>query len=173
MWSALHRCVCQHEKRRRPVRKTARRIKPDMPQCTVFPPETENVGRPVTQVRLARAKFKAVRLLMQYRDDIKTTFESFCFVAYEKCTRVKVDMDDAIRRARVCKIDPFLENVWGESNDEDVAVSDEFPMTDAELVGTIMHEALHYVCRLDRGYGWRDLCTRVEHEVMEFLGDIQ
>jgi len=140
---------------------------------TVFPQETETTGRLVTPARLARAKFRAVRLFMQHRDDIEAAFRSFCFGQYDKCTRVKVDMDEAIQRARRCIIDPFLEKVWGESNDEDVAVSDEFPMTDAELVGTVMHEALHYVVRLDRGYGWRDLCTRVEHEVMAFLGDIQ
>ena len=139
----------------------------------VFPPEIENISRPVTAARLGRAKFQAVRNLMTHRDYINETFRSFCFGKYDKCKRVKVDMDEAIQRARRCTINPFLEKVWGESNDEDVHVSDEFPMTDAELIGTIMHEALHYVCRLDRGYGWRDLCTRVEHDVMAHLGDIQ
>ena len=121
---------------------------------------------------MARAKFFAARHMLQRRDDIEKCFTSFCFAQYDKCKRVKVDMDEAIARVRRCEINSFLEGVWGESNDEDVYVSNEFDMTDPELVGTIMHEALHYVCRLDRGYGWRDLCTRVEHEVMEFMGDI-
>lgn len=121
---------------------------------------------------MARAKFFAASTLRQHRNEIAQCINDYVFAEYDKCKRVRVDMDKAIQRARVCKIDPVLEGVWGESNDEDVWVSNEFEMTDPELVGTIMHEALHYVCRVDRGYGFRDLCTRVEHGVMEFMGDI-
>ena len=109
---------------------------------------------------------------MQHRAGVEECFKSCCFAQYDKCKRVRVNMDEAVARVRRCEINRLLEGVWGESNNEDVHVSTEFDMTDPELVGTIMHEALHYVCRLDRGYGFRDLCTRVEHEVMEFMGDI-
>ena len=45
-------------------------------------------------------------------------------------------------------------------------------MTMADFVSTIMHESMHYICKVDRGYGFVDMCTRDEHEVFRRLGEV-
>ncbi len=54
-------------------------------------------------------------------------------------------------------------NIRDNFEDNDVWMN---KMTDEELVTTLIHEALHYICYTDRGYGYRCMCTRDEHHAM-------
>ena len=40
-------------------------------------------------------------------------------------------------------------------------------MNDTYLLGTMLHESLHYICT----FNGKDICSKDEHYVMSLLGD--
>ena len=129
--------------------------------------------RLVTQMRLQRAKSRAIRQIYNNKDEIVAMFTK---VASETNTNsvntaVKVDIESAIERVRTTELKDMPKQ-YGICDEINVNVSSSFPMTQADLVSTIMHESLHYTCKVNRGYGFVDMCTRDEHEVFRRLGEV-
>ena len=125
----------------------------------------------VTQARLNRAKFQAVRLIKKHENDILCAFELAARDRSEKTRRVKVDIERALSRVRSCKVGLTSENCWGESDECEILINERQEHTRNELIGTVLHEALHFVCKSCRGYGLRFLATDAEHAAMTILGE--
>jgi len=137
----------------------------------------------VTNARLARAKYQAVRRVIGNEDQIVDCFVRTAYMsAY--CNRfsrprqdvvgIDIKISEILRRIRIAIITAVKDNCYGESDDEEVCISGVMDMTDEELITTLIHEALHYICYTDRGYGYNCMCTRDEHHAMYLFGrDIQ
>ena len=150
----------------------------------------------VTPARLARAKYQCVRRALISTDEIKSAFLDaakmpgnkwgyrICYDNPDYCqwgpcarnevTRITINTDEFIQRIRMAKLYPVEDGYYGESDDCEVCISEIMEMTDEELRGTIIHEALHYICKVDRGYGYHWMSTIDEHTAMHIFGeDIQ
>jgi hypothetical protein len=150
----------------------------------------------VTPARLSRAKYQCVRQGLKSTSDIISAFyraadmpgkkwgycecsnfPDYCQwgpCARNEVTRITIDTDEFIQRIRMAKLDPVKDGCYGESDDCEVCISEIMEMTDEELRGTIIHEALHYICKVDRGYGYQWMPTIDEHTAMHIFGkDIQ
>ena len=133
--------------------------------------------RPATRARMHRMQREAVRRLREHRADIAFCFEASCVDAQLRCRRkyrsypidsVRVDVERAVERVRRCIVSPHVSaDAWGESDDEQVFISAAQLFTDSELLGTMLHEALHY-CGTWKGH---DIATHIEHMAMRALGD--
>ena len=126
----------------------------------------------VTQMSLQRAKSRAIRQIRIFQHEIIAMFTK---VAKETNTnsihtRVNVDIEKAIERCRTVTLKEMKQ--YGICDEVEVCVSNSYPMTMTDLVSTIMHESMHYICRVDRGYGFFDMCTRDEHDVFRRLGEV-
>jgi len=135
----------------------------------------------VTKERLARCKYQAVKRILNSPNHVLTVFERVARMSghnyKDACPRkraigLEINLDELVKRARMCEIGPVTDGCYGESDDMEVLVSGVMPMSDYELTGTIIHEALHYICKVDRGYYYRWMCTRDEHLAMEMYGNI-
>ena len=129
--------------------------------------------RKVTEMSLQRGKSRAIRQIRMFQNEIIAMFTK---VAKETNTnsintRVKVDIESAIERVRETTLKDMPKQ-YGICDEINVCVSNSYPMTMADLVSTIMHESMHYICKVDRGYGFIDMCTRDEHEVFRRLGEV-
>lgn len=134
--------------------------------------------RVATQVRVNRLVREAVRRLRAHRHDIHFYFQASCVDAALRCTRkykkrapesVVVDVDRAIDRVRRCCVsDAVPDDCWGESDFFDVRISPREAFTDAELLGTMIHEALHYCATWDG----HDIASHIEHEAMRHMGEM-
>lgn len=145
--------------------------KPTKIEFQAFPICLNPEKRKVTHMSLQRAKSRAIRQIRMYETEIVGMFTK---VAKETNTnsintRVRVDIENAIERCRTVKLKEMKQ--YGICDEIEVCVSSSYPMTDSDLVATIMHESMHYICKVDRGYGWIDMCTRDEHEVFRRLGE--
>jgi len=129
----------------------------------------------VTNARLARAKYQAVRRVFGNEESIKESFEKTAHLSgfcsrfqrpRQDIVRIKVNTEEILKRIRIAIITDVKDNCYGESDDEEVCISGVMEMTDEELITTLIHESLHYICYTDRGYGWRSMCTRDEHHAM-------
>ena len=58
------------------------------------------------------------------------------------------------------------ESLYGESDGERIWIAKE-KVNDAYLLGTMLHEALHYAARINNKY----ICEEDEHRVFRALGD--
>ena len=132
--------------------------------------QEDDKPRIVTQARLNRAKFQALRLVKKHEEDILLAFELAARDRSDKIKRVRVDIDKVSQRIRCCKLGE-CEGCYGESDDEEVYVNQNQVHTRNELIGTILHESLHYVCKECRGHGLRYMCTQAEHVAMTYLGE--
>lgn len=146
--------------------------KPQKVEFQAFPVVLNPEKRKVSQMRLQRAKSSAIRQIRLYEKEIVNMFTK---VAKETNTnsintRVRVDIESAIERARNVSLKDMPKQ-YGICDEIEVCVSSSYPMTQADLISTIMHESMHYICKVDRGYGWIDMCTRDEHDVFRRLGE--
>lgn len=126
----------------------------------------------VTQMSLQRAKSRAIRQIRIFQNEIIAMFTKVAIETNTNSinTRVRVDIEKAIERCRTVTLKEMKQ--YGICDDVNVCVSSSYPMTMTDLVSTIMHESLHYTCKVNRGYGWIDMCTRDEHEVFRRLGEV-
>ena len=133
--------------------------------------QEDDKARIVTQARLNRAKFQALRLVKKHEQDILLAFELAARDRSDKIKRVRGDIDKVSQRIRCCKLGDTSEGCWGESDECEILVNQNQEHTFNELIGTVLHESLHYVCKECRGYGLRYLCTQAEHAAMTILGE--
>lgn len=140
-------------------------------EVQAFPICINPVKRLITDMSLQRAKSRAIRQIRMYENEIIMMFNKVAKKTNTNSinTRVRVDIDEAIERCRSATLKEMKQ--YGICDEINVCISSSYPMTDSDLVATIMHESMHYICKVDRGYGWIDMCTRDEHEVFRRLGE--
>lgn len=152
----------------------------DMQRRMLFPNYDGDDDKPrvATQTRLNRLVREAVQRLRDHRHDIHFFFQASCVDAALRCRRkyqrrapdsVVVDVDRAIDRVRRCRVsDSVSDDCWGECDFFDVSISSQERFTDAELLGTMIHEALHYCATWDGN----DIPAHIEHDAMRQLGEM-
>ena len=83
-----------------------------------------------------------------------------------KYIEITYDYEAAYRRVRSTKLCPMNDDCHGESDESGIWICKnkiDYP----ELVGTILHEALHYFAYFNN----KEICEKDEHYVMRALGD--
>lgn len=137
------------------------RFRPSM----VFPNYPNTSGSHVSQRRVNRLKPIALAVL---QDREKTVFKAFQAFARRRHSdrppKVRFDLETALRRVEGAAVCP--EGVYGECDEARVWVARE-KMNDAYLLGTLLHEALHYAVTFNGKF----VCEDDEHAVFRALGD--
>merc|ERR1712080_565300 len=79
---------------------------------------------------------------------------------------LKVNIKDAIKRVETTKLQPDDDETYGEADEDNIFIT-EAPLSDEALIGTILHEALHFMATLNG----KEICEKDEHTVIKALGD--
>jgi len=85
---------------------------------------------------------------------------------YSRKPRIELHIDEAIERVNNARVIREADGLWGESDDTRIWIPAN-KTNDTVLMGTILHEALHYLCT----FNGKDICEKDEHYVMELLGE--
>eukprot|EP00091_Calanus_sinicus_P024995 TRINITY_DN9295_c0_g1_i2.p1 TRINITY_DN9295_c0_g1~~TRINITY_DN9295_c0_g1_i2.p1 ORF type:complete len:158 (+),score=38.03 TRINITY_DN9295_c0_g1_i2:109-582(+) len=133
----------------------------------IFPDYRDVSGPNVSHKRLQRAKPIVVLILQQEEKRITQAFVEFCKGRYRGQNRVvTLDFKAAIERVKDAKLQPDNEERYGESDGFTIWIA-RMKMSDEELVGTLLHEALHCIAIIDN----KEICAKDEHQVIRELGD--
>ena len=132
----------------------------------VFPEYKYNSGPIVSNKILKRAKKIVIEILTNEKDKIEKAFKSLTKRYKDKYIEITYDYEAAYRRVRSTKLCPASEDCYGESDESGIWICKN-KIDYAELVGTILHEALHYFAYFNN----KEICEKDEHYVMRILGD--
>merc|ERR1711874_393541 len=133
----------------------------------IFPDYRDVSGPHVSHKRLQRAKSIVVIILAQEEKRITRAFVEFCKRRYHGQNRVvTLDFQAAIQRVKNAKLQPDNDERFGESDGFTIWIA-RMKMSDEELVGTLLHEALHCLAMIDN----KEICAKDEHQVIRELGD--
>lgn len=94
------------------------------------------------------------------------TFTKFAKSRYDKPVKVNMDLKstiERIHRTRVCN----SKSAYGESDDEKIWIAGNEKMSSTYLFGTMLHEALHYMCTFNDKW----ISESDEHAIMRLLGE--
>jgi hypothetical protein len=132
----------------------------------VFPEYKYNSGPIVSNKILERAKKIVINILTNEQTKIEKAFKLLTRRYKDKYIEISYDYDAAYRRVRSTKLCPASDDCYGESDESGIWICKnkiDYP----ELVGTILHEALHYFAYFNN----KEICEKDEHYVMRALGD--
>ena len=132
----------------------------------VFPKYKYNSGPTVSTKMLRRAKKIVIDILTWERTKIEKGFKFLTKRYKDKYIEITYDYDAAYKRVRSTKLCPANDSCYGESDESGIWICKnkiDYP----ELVGTILHEALHYFAYFNK----KEICEKDEHYVMRILGD--
>jgi len=132
----------------------------------VFPEYKYNSGPVVSNKILKRAKKIAIDILINEKDKIEKAFKLLTKRYKDKYIEITYDYEAAYRRVRSTKLCPANDYCYGESDESGIWICKN-KIDYAELVGTILHEALHYFAYFNK----KEICEKDEHYVMRILGD--
>ena len=133
----------------------------------IFPEYRSVSGSIVSQKRINIVKKVVCSILLQEERKITRAFEELARKKYKgKKMILKVDIPSAIRRVNTAKVKRDNDYDFGEADDESMWIS-ACKVSDEHLVGTILHEALHYIAT----FNGKDICEKDEHFVIKMLGD--
>eukprot|EP01084_Bolivina_argentea_P273644 466174_1 len=133
----------------------------------IFPNYRNISGSIVSQKRINKAKKIVIMLLKEESKKIIKAWKQFISKRYKrKNVILKVDIKNAIKRVKTTKLQPDDDETYGEA-DEDMIWVTEAPLSDEGLIGTILHEALHFMATLNG----KEICEKDEHSVIKVLGD--
>jgi len=132
----------------------------------VFPEYNYNSGPIVSNKILERAKKIVIEILTNEKDKIEKAFKSLTKRYKDKNIEITYDYEAAYRRVRSAKLCPASDDCYGESDENGIWICKN-KIDYAELVGTILHEALHYFAYFNK----KEICEKDEHYVMRILGD--
>ena len=132
----------------------------------VFPEYKYNSGPIVSNKILKRAKEIVIEILTNEKDKIEKAFKSLTKRYKDKYIEITYDYEAAYRRVRSTKLCPASDYCYGESDESGIWICKN-KIDYAELVGTILHEALHYFAYFNK----KEICEKDEHYVMRILGD--
>lgn len=111
----------------------------------LFPDYRDVSGSTVSQKRINTAKKIVILILLQEQRKITKCFEDLARKKYRgKKMIVSVDIPSAIRRVQSAKLKRDNDYDYGEADDEGMWIT-ACKLSDEMLVGTILHEALHYI----------------------------
>ena len=132
----------------------------------VFPEYKYNSGPIVSNKILKRAKEIVIEILTNEKQKIEQAFKSLTKRYKDKYIEITYDYEAAYRRVRSTKLCPASDYCYGESDESGIWICKN-KIDYAELVGTILHEALHYFAYFNK----KEICEKDEHYVMRILGD--
>ncbi len=147
----------KQEARKKHIRWNGKNVFPD------YYPQTS--GPYVSQKRINQIKQLTIALLKKEKNRIYKAFFDFGRKRYKDSPpRVTIDLDSACRRVHSASVCP--EGIYGECDEERIWIAKE-KMSNAYLLGTLLHEALHYSVRFNDRY----ICEDDEHSIFRTLGD--
>ena len=134
----------------------------------VFPHYPPTSGSFVSQKRINKLKPLAIRIFTAEQHKILKVFTGFLNRKYKgRHPTVKFDLEMAIQRINHTKVHHYKDgDVYGECDEEKILIAKE-KMNDSYLLGTMLHEALHYSCTCNNKY----ICEEDEHRVFNLIGD--
>lgn len=131
----------------------------------VFPKYPPTSGSHVSQRRINKQKEVVVHILRTKQPQIRKAFEQLA-KRYSKPPKIELHIEQAIEKVYAARVTYDSEDLHGESYDYRMWIP-AAKMNDTYLMGTMLHEALHYICT----FNGKDICSENEHYVMRLLGD--
>lgn len=133
----------------------------------IFPQYPATSGSFVSQRRINKLKPLAIRVLSEEKEKILKVFTTFLQRKYHGMVRVSFDLAFAIDRIHTTKVHHYKKgDVFGECDEKKIFIARE-KMNDSYLLGTMLHEALHYSCKCNNKY----ICEEDEHHIFHLVGD--
>lgn len=132
----------------------------------VFPKYNYNSGPIVSNKILKRAKIIVIKILTYERKKIENAFKFLAKRYKDKFINMTFNYELAYKRVLSTKLCPANDYCYGESDGSQIWICKN-KIDYAELVGTILHEALHYFAFFND----KEICEKDEHYVMRLLGD--
>jgi hypothetical protein len=133
----------------------------------IFPEYKYNSGPYVSQKRINKAIKIVIAILNEEEEKIKKGFKNLANKKYKGQNKtIKFNFDLAKKKVQNTKLSKNTDLIHGESNYYQIWISSN-KLSDDELVGTILHESLHYIATFDNN----EICEKDEHYVMSKLGD--
>ena len=119
----------------------------------------------ITTQRIDTLKPVVISLLVEHIETIKKAFDYLSSTLYNG-SNVKLYLREAIIRIRSARLGVVREGFLLEADEASIVVSPGY-MSDSYLIGTLLHESLHYICMIDD----KLIDSHNEHMVMYLLGD--
>lgn len=133
----------------------------------VFPRYPSTSGSFVSQRRINKLKPLAIRILSEEREKILKVFTKFLQRKYHGMVKVRFDLAFATERIETTKVHTYKKgDVFGECDENKIFIAKE-KMNDSYLLGTMLHEALHYSCTCNKNY----ISEEDEHKIFSLIGD--
>jgi len=133
----------------------------------IFPKYKYNSGPHVSQKRINKAIKIVLAILEDEEEKIKKEFKRFAEKRYKgKNVRVNFSFNTAKDKVKNTTVSKEDEDLHGEASFYKIWISSN-KLSDDELVGTILHESLHYIAT----FNGNEICEKDEHIVMAKLGD--
>jgi hypothetical protein len=132
---------------------------------SIFPEYPKTSGSYVSQRRINKLKPIVIHILETKQPQILNAFKKLAS-RYSKMPRIELHVQDAIEKVRNARVTAGSDCMHGESDDYRIWIPKN-KTNDTVLMGTLLHEALHYICT----FNGKDICEKDEHYVMALLGD--
>ena len=133
----------------------------------VFPVYTYKSAPILSNKTLKRGKKIVIDIIKEEGKRIENAFISLAKKKYKgRKINVEFDYETAKKRIYSTKLGSENEDCYGESDENQIWIfKNKIPYD--TLVGTILHEALHYFAYFNN----KEICEKDEHAVMRMLGD--
>lgn len=132
---------------------------------SIFPEYPETSGSFVSQRRINKLKPVVIQILENKQQHILNAFKKLA-TRYSKPPKIVLHIEDAIDKVKNARVTSESDSMHGESDDYRIWIPKN-KTNDTVLMGTLLHEALHYICT----FNGQDICEKDEHYVMALLGD--
>jgi hypothetical protein len=132
---------------------------------SVFPSYPNTSGSFISQRRINKQKEAVIAILKTKQPQILAAFKQLA-KRYSKQPKIEMHFDQAIEKVRNARVTSDSDELHGESDDYRMWIP-AAKCNDTYLLGTMLHEALHYICTFDGN----DICEKDEHYTMRLLGD--
>ena len=132
---------------------------------SIFPEYPETSGSYVSQRRINKLKPVVIHILENKQQQILNAFKKLA-ARYSKPPKIVLHIEDAIEKVRNARVTSESHSMHGESDNYRIWIPKN-KTNDTVLMGTLLHEALHYICT----FNGQDICEKDEHYVMALLGD--
>lgn len=131
----------------------------------IFPKYPNTSGSHVSQRRINKQKDAVIHILKTKQTQIMLAFDKLA-KRHSKTPKIELHIEQAVNKVRNARVTYDSEDLHGESDDYRMWIP-AAKMNDTYLMGTMLHEALHYIATFDG----QDICEKDEHYVMALLGD--
>jgi|TARA_B110000967_G_C18891897_1_gene567961 thymidylate synthase ThyX len=131
----------------------------------VFPKYPKTSGSHISQRRINKQKEAVINVLQTKQPQILAAFKQLA-KRHSKQPKIELHIEQAIDKVNNACVTYDSDDLHGESDDYRMWIP-AAKCNDTYLLGTMLHEALHYICTFDGN----DICSKDEHYVMRLLGD--